>query len=222
MEEHIVRIISAEHVTHNVKRFKVEKPAGYSFIPGQATEVAINQEGWKDERRPFTFTSLNEWDHLEFTIKIYDDHNGVTHQLGTLQADDELLLHDVWGAIQYKGEGTFIAGGAGVTPFIAIFRQLQKEGKLGNNKLLFSNKTTRDIILQDEFEKMLGNRFINTITEEKTNEYDHRKIDESYLREKIKDFDQQFYICGPDPMVAAVKDILQKLGAADGVITVEL
>jgi len=222
MEEHIVRIISAEHVTHNVKRFKVEKPAGYSFIPGQATEVAINQEGWKDERRPFTFTSLNEWDHLEFTIKIYDDHNGVTHQLGTLQAGDELLLHDVWGAIQYKGEGTFIAGGAGVTPFIAIFRQLQKEGKLGNNKLLFSNKTTRDIILQDEFEKMLGNRFINTITEEKTNEYDHRKIDESYLREKIKDFDQQFYICGPDPMVAAVKDILQKLGAADGVITVEL
>jgi ferredoxin-NADP reductase len=222
MEEHIVRIISAEHVTHNVKRFKVEKPAGYSFIPGQATEVAINQEGWKDERRPFTFTSLNEWDHLEFTIKIYDDHNGVTHQLGTLQAGDELLLHDVWGAIQYKGEGTFIAGGAGITPFIAIFRQLQKEGKLGNNKLLFSNKTTRDIILQDEFEKMLGNRFINTITEEKTNEYDHRKIDESYLREKIKDFDQQFYICGPDPMVAAVKDILQKLGAADGVITVEL
>jgi ferredoxin-NADP reductase len=86
---------------------------------------------------------LNEWDHLEFTIKIYSDHDGVTNQLGQLKVGDELLLHDVWGAIQYKGEGTFIAGGAGVTPFIAIFRQLQKDKKLGNNKLIFSNRTHR-------------------------------------------------------------------------------
>jgi ferredoxin-NADP reductase len=54
-----------------------------------------------------------------------------------LHAGDELILHDIWGAIHYKGEGTFIAGGAGVTPFIAIFRQLQKDGKIGNNKLIF-------------------------------------------------------------------------------------
>src|SRR5215813_7855402 len=100
MEEHIVGIISVEPVTHNVRRFKVVKPAGYQFIPGQATEVAINKPKWKEERRPFTFTSLNEWDHLEFTIKIYAEHKGVTDQLGKLKAADELLLHDVWGAIQ--------------------------------------------------------------------------------------------------------------------------
>ncbi|MEI9944770.1 MAG: hypothetical protein WDN26_11175 [Chitinophagaceae bacterium] len=34
MEEHIVRILSVEPVTHNVRRFKVEKPANYTFIPG--------------------------------------------------------------------------------------------------------------------------------------------------------------------------------------------
>lgn len=221
-EARIVKILSATPVTHDVRRFEVEKPRGYTFIPGQATEVAINRDRWREERRPFTFTALNEWDHLEFTIKIYDDHDGVTHNLGTLGAGDELILHDVWGAIQYKGPGTFIAGGAGVTPFIAILRQLHKEGTLAGNQLLFSNKTEADIILKDEFTEMLGDRFINTLTQEQKAGYDHRLIDAAYLSEKIKDFNQHFYICGPDPMVQAIQGALQSLGASDSVITVEM
>jgi ferredoxin-NADP reductase len=220
-EEHVVKILETEFVTHNVKRFKVSKPASYTYKPGQATDVVINLPEWKEERRPFTFTSLNEWDHLEFTIKIYDDHNGVTNKLGTLHAGDELILHDIWGAIHYKGEGTFIAGGAGVTPFIAIFRQLQKDGKISNNKLIFSNRTSKDIILKEEFEKMLGANFINTITQEKTEKYDNRKIDESYLKEKIIDFSQYFYICGPDPMIESIKEQLLNLGVDKDKIVIE-
>jgi len=220
-EEHIVKILKTEYVTHNVKRFTLSKPDSYKFKPGQATDIVINLPEWKEERRPFTFTSLNEWDRLEFTIKIYSDHNGVTNKLGTLLAGDELILHDIWGAIHYKGEGIFIAGGAGVTPFIAIFRQLQEDRKLGNNKLIFSNRTVKDIILKNEFEKMLGENFINTITGEKTEKYDNRKIDESYLKEKIKDLSQYFYICGPDAMIENVKDILLHLGADENKIVIE-
>jgi ferredoxin-NADP reductase len=220
-EEHIVKILKTEYVTHNVKRFTLSKPDSYKFKPGQATDIVINLPEWKEERRPFTFTSLNEWNHLEFTIKIYSDHNGVTNKLGTLLAGDELILHDIWGAIHYKGEGIFIAGGAGVTPFIAIFRQLQEDRKLGNNKLIFSNRTVKDIILKNEFEKMLGENFINTITGEKTEKYDNRKIDESYLKEKIKDLSQYFYICGPDAMIENVKDILLHLGADENKIVIE-
>ncbi len=220
-EEHIVKILDTEFVTHNVKRFKVSKPGNYKYKPGQATDIVINLPEWKEERRPFTFTSLNEWDHLEFTIKIYDDHKGVTNKLGTLHKGDELILHDIWGAIHYKGEGVLIAGGAGITPFIAIFRQLQKDGKLGNNKLIFSNRTSKDIILKDEFEKMLGKNFINTLTDEKSGKYDNRKIDEIYLREKIEDFSQYFYICGPDPMIDSIKTILLNIGAEKDKIVIE-
>jgi ferredoxin-NADP reductase len=220
-EEHIVQILETENVTHNVKRFKLSKPDSYKFKPGQATDIVINLPAWKEERRPFTFTSLNDWDNLEFTIKIYDDHNGVTNELGKLRAGDELILHDVFGAINYEGEGVFIAGGAGVTPFIAIFRQLQKDGKLGNNKLIFSNKTSKDIILKDEFENMLGKNFINTLTDEKTLQYDNRKIDENYLKEKIKDLSKYFYICGPDPMIESISEALKKLGVDKSKIVVE-
>ena len=220
-EEHIVKILETEFVTHNVKRFELSKPTSYTFKPGQATDIVINLPEWKEERRPFTFTSLNDWNHLEFTIKIYDDHHGVTNELGKLKAGDELILHDIWGAINYKGEGTFIAGGAGVTPFIAIFRQLQKDGKLNNNKLIFSNRTVKDIILKDEFEKMLGKNFINTITEEKTENYDNRRIDENYLKEKINDLSQYFYICGPDAMIESIQENLLGLGVDKSKIVIE-
>lgn len=220
-EEHVVKILKTENVTHNVKRFTLSKPDAYHFKPGQATDIVINLPEWKKERRPFTFTGLNDWDHLEFTIKIYSDHEGVTNQLGKLKAGDELILHDIWGAIDYKGEGVFIAGGAGVTPFIAIFRQLHKDGKLGNNQLLFSNKTSKDIILKEEFEHMLGDHFINTLTDEKTEKYDNSIINEEYLKEKIKNLDQYFYICGPDPMIEAISKDLQKMGVKEDKIVKE-
>lgn len=220
-EEHIVKILKLKSVTHNVKQFTVNKPNNYKFKPGQATDIVINLPKWKEERRPFTFTSLNDWNNLEFTIKIYDDHKGVTNALGKLNVGDELILHDIFGAINYEGEGIFIAGGAGITPFIAIFRQLQKDGKLGKNKLIFSNKTESDIILKDEFTKMLSNNFINILTDEKKAQYDYREIDMVYLKEKINSFSQYFYICGPDPMVKSIQKMLIKLGADEVRVIVE-
>jgi ferredoxin-NADP reductase len=41
MENYPVKILKTEYVTHDVKRFRVEKPADYIYIPGQATEVTI-------------------------------------------------------------------------------------------------------------------------------------------------------------------------------------
>ena len=211
-EEHLVKLLKVEYVTHDVKRFTLSRPENYPFKPGQATDIVINDPDWKEERRPFTFTGLSDWDTLEFTIKIYDEHNGVTSQLGKLQPGAELILHDVWGAITYHGEGTFIAGGAGVTPFIAIFRQLKAEGKLANNQLIFSNKTSADIILQEEFSTMLGNYFVNTLSQEKDSRYQYGIIDADFLNRNIQGKNQYFYICGPDAMIDSIAGHLKEMG----------
>ena len=220
-EHHTQKIEKIEPVTHNVKRFTISRPASYKFVPGQATDITINKPDWLKERRPFTFTGMNDWPSLEFTIKIYDDHKGVTNELGKLQPGDEVILHDAFGAIHYKGEGTFIAGGAGITPYIAILRDLYKQGKIANNRLIFSNRTSSDIILKDEMEKMLGKNFINTLTDEKTEKYDNSKIDKAYLKEKIKDLSQYFYICGPEPMIEAIKKDLVEMGVEEDKIVIE-
>jgi ferredoxin-NADP reductase len=219
--EQIIKIKAIQPVTHDVKRFTLEKPAGYHFAAGQATEVSINQPGWEHQKRPFTFTALNDAPDLEFTIKIYSDHPGVTHQLGTLVPGDELIIDDPWGAIEYKGPGYFIAGGAGITPFIAILRQLKKEGKLEGNQLLFSNKTDQDVILEEELTAMLGDKAIYTITDAPSSKHHNGLINEQFLKERVDDFSKHFYLCGPPPMVEALQDTLARLGASPEALVFE-
>lgn len=212
MEKHIVKVLKTHLVTHNVKQFDIEKPAGYTFIPGQATDVSINKPGLEDDLHPFTFTSLNDWDHLQFTIKMYIDHDGMTNKLQDVNAGDELIIHDVWGAINYKGTGLFIAGGAGVTPFIAILRQLHKDGQLKGCKLLFANKRSDDIILRKEFEGMLGDNFINILDESDDRNIMEGHIDKRLLAIYATSAIKYFYVCGPDKFTETMVKYLEELG----------
>lgn len=222
MEEHIVKIISKALITHDVLQIRIEKPAGYDFVPGQATEVAINKENWKQERRPFTFTALPSADYLEFTIKTYPAHKGVTNELLSLVPGDELIIHDVWGAIRYKGPGLFIAGGAGITPFLAIFRHLAQEGKLQGNRLVFANKKKEDIIHEAELAAGLGNEVIHVLSDELLTGYRHGFIAAPLLEETLAGHRDHVYVCGPPPMMDAVLKALETLGVGDAAVTVEI
>jgi len=219
--EAIVKILNIEAITHDVRRYQVQKPVGYHFNPGQATDVSINLPRWKEERRPFTFTALNDAPYLEFTIKSYRDYDGVTNQLGKLVPGDELIVRDVWGAIEYKGPGYFIAGGAGITPFIAILRQLRNENKLADNTLFFSNKTAADIIIHEELAATMGENAVFIITKEKTDRYFNGYVDEKFLRSHVVDFSKHFYLCGPDKMIADLQTILAGLGASSDSVVFE-
>src|SRR5699024_3646584 len=85
---HTVTIRDIQQITHDVKQFKVDKPQNFEFIPGQATEVSIDKPDWREKKRPFTFTGLLEDPDLEFTIKIYEEHEGVTRELDSLNMGD--------------------------------------------------------------------------------------------------------------------------------------
>jgi ferredoxin-NADP reductase len=213
MANYIVSLREIIKRTHNVNSYRVDKPRGFEFEPGQATDLSLRIPGWEAEKRPFTFTSLPQESYLEFTIKSYDDHDGVTHHLHSLKPGDQFEISDAWGAIHYDGEGVFIAGGAGVTPFIAILRNLFHKGKIGNNRLFFSNRTESDIILRSEFEQMLGRNFINVITEDRKSQLYKGRIDKSFLQKNAGPFSQHFYVCGPDPFNEAILQSLKELGA---------
>lgn len=219
--EHTVKILEVNQVTHDVKEFVTEKPEDFSYTPGQATAVSVNKEGLTDEVRPFTFTSLNEEKNLRFTIKIYSNLQGVTDAMDDLKVGDELIVRQPWGAIQYKGPGYFIAGGAGITPFIAILRQLKKDDKVNGNMLFFSNKTSKDIIHEEELKDILGDNAIFTLTREEHPDYLHGRIDEEFLKKHVDDFSKHFYVCGTPEMTEEINKILEKLGASSDSIVFE-
>lgn len=222
MGNHILKIKSINNVTHDVLRIVTDKPAKFEFKPGQAADIAINKNGWLKEERPFSFTNLPANDSLEFTIKTYPDQESVTNELLQLKPNDELVLHGVFGAISYKGEGVFIAGGAGITPFISIFRNLKAKNLIGNNMLLFANKTKADIILEKEFKKLLGDAFVNILSDEHVEGYHYGRITEEFLKTNITNFNQQFYICGPPAMIKDIEKQLINLGVQENNITKEI
>ncbi len=212
--ENIVKILETKQVTHDVKQFRVEKPKGYQFIPGQATDMSINKPEWKDNMHPFTFTGLNTDPFLQFTIKRYPDRHGMTDELHRLEPGAELIVRDVWGAIEYRGPGYFLAGGAGITPFLAIFRQLHKDNQLKGNTLFFSNKTAADIIEHDELLEILGVRVTFLLTREsESGPYLRGRIDEDFLKDQVSDLQQPFYICWPDEMVGELTALLKEMHA---------
>lgn len=211
MHPFIVGIKSVDNVTHNVLKIVTEKPLYYHFWPGQATDVSINKPGWKYKKNPFTFTSIPANDYLEFTVKIYPNHHGVTNELLQLKKHDELIIHDVYGTINFTGEGVFIAGGAGITPFLPIIRYLHVINEIGNNKLIFANKKKKDIIYENELRSYFGKNFFNILSEEKFDGYDHGHIDENYIKANSGGLEQFFYLCGPPAMQTAIEAQLHNL-----------
>jgi len=217
---HFVKVLKTDFVTHNVKRFVVEKPRGYTFVPGQATDVAVNKPGLENELRPFTFTCLPNSDHLEFIIKIYTGHQGMTETLLQVKEGDELILHDVFGTIHFEGSGLFIAAGAGITPFISIFRHLKEQNKLDGNTLLFANRTEDDIILKSELTQMLDGHYVDVI-ELASSGGQGKRIDVELVKQYLSSGNQYCYVCGPDKFTAIMVEMLMGFGVVRSQIIIE-
>ena len=227
---HELTLKSITPVTHDTYHLVLERPAGYSFTPGQATDVALDRDGWRDEVRPFTFTSLPDAETLDFVIKSYpaeaEGHSGMTAQIATLSPGERLLLGDPWGAITDRGAephpGVFIAGGAGITPFIGILRaRVASHGSAGGARLIFANARERDIILRDTWDAMPGLTTEYVLSDEAVEGLHHGFVDGALLDAQLEGFDGLFYLCGPPPMQDAVIDTLSKRGVPEERIIIE-
>jgi len=220
----VMTLSSIEALTHDTYNLSFPKPDGLSFKAGQATMLSVMKDGWREEGRPFTFTSQPEDETLEFVIKTYPSHDGVTEQIAGLVPGDEVAMDKVWGAIEDKGPGIFIAGGAGLTPFIPILRKRAIAGELASCTLIYGAKTERDLILRDEWDAMEGLDTRYVLSDVAVAGLDHGTIGHGLLNTYVQgrgEGDHPFYICGPDPMIDSVRDNLRALGVSDDRIITE-
>ncbi len=207
------KILKIEQLTQNIKKFIVEKPKKYNFIPGQHTIISINKLGLEDKKRPFSISSSDKDNFLEFIIKIYNERNGITKEFDKLNSKDELIIDEAKGKISYKGKGTFLSAGTGINPFLSIIKSLNEKER-EKNFLIYLNRTQKDIILENELKKLFNNKnIIFVLSREKKSGYEYGHLDKEFLKKNIKNFTQKFYICGPFKLVVELKKILMELGA---------
>jgi len=217
---HQVKILNRKWLTHNVLNLRIERPEGFEFSAGQAIELTIDNPAFKGDWAPFSLTGLNTEQNLELIMKVYPEHNGMTLGISHLKPGDNLLISDAWDSYRNLGPGVFIAGGTGVTPFIAILRQLRKEGRVDGSTLFFSNHTERDIFLKEEFTEMLGRNFVNILTQQVESPHLFGRIDREFLEKHITNFNQPFYLCGPGNFPEDIREHLVALGAVRELVNI--
>lgn len=219
----LVSILSKKYINHDVLEVVLEKPASFSFIPGQAVNIAINKENWIDQIRTYAITSNPEDDYIEILVKIYPEGigGGFLQELEALPSDATIWIHDVIGTVTFKGEGVFIAGGVGITPFISILRRLERTHKVGNNKLIFANKNQEDILFEEGLKELLGANVTLLLSDEKREGYSHGYVSKNLLETYLEGDHQYFYLCGPKPMTDVVEVYLSELGVDPERIVIE-
>lgn len=208
MLDHLVKIIHKDWLTHDVIRLELEKPESFIFKAGQAIEATIDKPGFRGDKTPFTLTGLTSDEYLELILKVYSDRKGMTWAISELKIGDSLIISDAWDSYPNKGPGTFIAGGTGITPFIAILRQLNAEGKVKSSRLFFYNKTEKDVFLYDKLYQILGDRLVNIFTRERKEGFRFGRINKDFIKSHFKDYKLPVYICGPDNFAEQIRDML--------------
>ena len=221
---HRVTILETEMLNHNVKRFVTTKPDGYAFEPGQATDITLCREGYRAEERPFTFASRPADPNLEFVIKLYYDRDGVTDEMSSVEEGEEFEIGDPRGAISYEGPGVFVAGGAGITPFLSIFRELDANDEMEDQTLWFANSHPRDIFLEDELKSYFPKDNLRLLVTDAPEDgaYEEGTVDEAFLKENEEALQDSFvYVCGPPQMTQEIVGMVKDLGVDDSMIVHE-
>ena len=75
--------------------------------------------------------------------------------------------------------------------------------------------------MEDKLKEIFKNKIIFTLTREDKEGYNKGRIDESFLRKNIDDFNQNFYICGSREFMKNIKDILKNIGIKEELIIIE-
>jgi len=218
------KIIEIQQITHDTKSFKFELPAQakLDFLPGDHMMMQANING-QDHRRPYTPSSTpDDNGFFEFIIKRYPNGlmSGFIHEK---KVGDEILLVGPTKGGHFEpsmaDKIAMIAGGAGVTPMIAIIRTILRRGYKTDMTMLFANKTEQDIILRNEFENYatdnINFRCVFTVDEPSPDWRGHSGfIDESHLEKHLPPpaDNPLIFLCGPPMMEYKLRETVLKLG----------
>ncbi len=228
---YIVERIKAERGNAWTLTFRADGHKGITFNPGQFAWLNVWSSPFSNQEHPFSFSSSAEYpESLDMTIKELGDF---TATVGNVAPGEVVYLDGPYGAFsidRYKQAPgyVFIAGGIGITPFMSMLRTLSDRGDPRPLLLIYASKNWEDVTFREEIEGLkerLNLRLVHVL-EDPPEDWRGEKgmVDQDLLSRhlpKLADL-QEYFICGPPPMMDAVKNSLHGLGIPIGNLHSEL
>ena len=223
-------------VAHQVKTFRLVNPAGgeipFQYLPGQFLTLDIEPRGIPT-RRSYTIASTPTWrDRIEITVK-REEHGLVSGWLhDELKPGDSLKLLAPNGTFIFTGDNApsivLIGGGVGMTPLMSVARYLTDSQWPGNIHMLLSFRGPGDYLFREEVASLQSRNPNLKVTVTLSNPGEEPwsgptgRIDKAFLERTIPNpADQRVHLCGPPPMMDAVKAALSDLGVPTSQIKTE-
>lgn len=211
-----LKLIERKPEVPGVESFIFEPAEQLSWKAGQFLHYVLHHEPTDDRGsdRWFTVASAPHEGHVMVTTR-FTDENGSSFKkaLKELKIGETIEVSDVDGDFLVEdpdAEYVFIAGGIGITPFRAILKALDHEGKKVKAKLLYSNRDT-NIPYKAELDALAANNPDFSVTYVVSG-----RIDEAAIRAAAPDLQKPiFYVSGPEPMVNGFNDMLKTMGVPE-------
>ncbi len=196
----------------NLDKFKIDA--------GQFMIFRFLQKEFWTQAHPFSLswapiTTTSSHTELRITAKKLGDY---TNELPKLQVGTQVLIDGPHGVytekLITKEKLLFIAGGIGITPIRSILESLG--GGHPDKVLIYSNKTRAESVLADELitlSKQNNFKIINIYADEVVAGAEYGRLDKAALARLIPDIaDRDIFLCGPPPMMTALRAAMIELG----------
>lgn len=185
------------------------------YKAAQFLYISFDSKALSAEPHPFTISSSPESDSLRISVKELGDW---TRKLTMVEPGERARI---WGPYGMFGDGVrehperrliMIAGGIGVTPFLSILQSKPfMESRSANTTLVYSVEKSGECVYRDELENLDLDPEKFTLRMHYSDEEGF--IDLEYLRMHSDDLaDCCFMICGPEPMMESITEILDDAG----------
>jgi ferredoxin-NADP reductase len=216
--------------TEDIRTFRLARPEGFEFQSGQFLTVAV-QVGGQRLARCYSISSAPETrGYLEISVKRQGLVSGALHS--TVRVGSQLPVRPPAGRFVYPvGDDrplVLLGGGVGCTPLMSMLRHAVACEPSRPVTYLLSAKTERDIAFRQEL-SLLARRHPQVqiavaLTRASGNGpgFHVGRIDEPLVRRTVTDPQSAlFYVCGPLPMIDAMKTLLRGMGVPDAQIHFE-
>ncbi|ELW9526896.1 ring-hydroxylating dioxygenase ferredoxin reductase family protein [Burkholderia cenocepacia] len=185
------------------------------FLPGQYVNIDVPGSG---QHRSYSFSSAPGDAKVGFLIKKIP--GGVMSTwLESAQPGDTLELYGPLGSFYLRDVQRpllFLAGGTGLAPFLSMLEVLARSGSQQKVHLVYGVTRDLDLVLVDALEAVaakLPNFSFATVVADAASSHPRKGwVTQHIPADALNDGDVDVYLCGPPPMVDAVRQYFDDAG----------